>query len=106
MGRWAQRRHTGGGPSALTGTGLILVSVLLLGLDDLILTFNEPVDSGDFGASDFLTLTEGFEPVGISQNGSNGLFLNFNDELTDENALQWTPSIPGPATPQQVPIDQ
>lgn len=106
MGRWAQRRRTGGGPAALTPSTLGQLVLAERDADTVSVhaVWSAPVTDTDFVGSDFETLPGNITIATITQDGANGLLLEFVAPVTLEATLSYTGSAPGIITPDSIAL--
>lgn len=101
MGRWAQRRRAGGGPTFPP----VLISITLVvvdGANELVVTYSGNVDPGDFSNSDFITDSSLAVPTSITDLDTNILLLTFGVDVSDSQNLVYSGNVSGVLTPQSV----
>ena len=104
MGRWAQRRHCGGGPP--TSAVLIIITLAEYGgpAESLVATYSADVNAGDFDPLDFESDPAEIPCISIAQGGSNSLILTFDADVDQETLLKYHGDTPGVLSPQFVDI--
>lgn len=100
MGRWAQRRRAGGGPSTAP-TQIILAQ--LSGTDFVELTYNRTVNVADFSELNFTTNTA-VTAVGVGQTATNKLIVDFGEDISGAGSLTYTGTTPAVISPQTIAI--
>ncbi|HEX5219831.1 MAG TPA: hypothetical protein VFZ59_09710 [Verrucomicrobiae bacterium] len=107
MGRWSQRRLSGGGPPALApSSSCIQITPPAQGNGShLTVIFAGDIDANDFNTSDWETTPGLFVPDDVTQGASNALELNFNDDIEGETSLNFNGAVTGVCSPQSVPIE-
>lgn len=103
MGRWAQRRISGGGPPA-TPTIVQMISAAFDGLTLVVVTYDGPVTASDFEATDFETHIGGLQPEAVNQMSATELQLDFGVVVTTEAELEYSGDVPNVLTPQTIEI--
>lgn len=70
--------------------------------DQILITYTGVITEGDFGLTDFLTLSSLQNPEDISQPESNQLLLQFGVGLDPGEDLEYTGTVAGVLTPQTI----
>lgn len=93
MGRWAQRRRGrggGGGPLQIS-----MISAEVQAFDEIKITYNAPVDAGDFNSpSDFQTHPSNEFGTGLTNTSATELSLAFGASISGEATLEFNGSPP------------
>lgn len=103
MGRWAQRRIAGGGPSP-TAALIEMTAATVTDPDKIQVDYSGDVTAGAFGANDFETQPGTVLGTSISQVASNAIEITFADTINAEATLTYSGGNSGILTPQTVPI--
>jgi len=99
MGRWAQRRRSGGSPS--TPNNEILTAAITQS-NVATLTYARVMDAGDLTASDFESNDSEETGTGFVQVSSNVVDLAFTGSIGADSSVTYTGTTPGFRTPQTV----
>lgn len=103
MGRWAQRRRTGGGNAPTAGQ--ILGHLVAATIDDATHatgTWNVPVSAGDFDAADFTSASSQETGISIAQAGTYALTVEFSGTITGDADFEYTGDTANLLTPDTV----
>lgn len=101
MGRWSQRRRTGGGPP--TGTALIEMTSAVIGpADEVVVTYSANVTAGDFPGGEFASAPSGEFELSIAQESPSSLRLSMSGTVAGDVDLTYSGAVPGILTPQTI----
>lgn len=100
MGRWAQRRRSGGG-SSLAPPLIQMIEALNDGIT-LSIEYSGAVTAGDFDTAAFHVQPSDDQPDEIEQNGANGLNLNFSGDISGQTLLEYSGVTAGVLSPQAI----
>lgn len=104
MGQWATRQRRGGGPP--TPPPLTQMSSSnAIGENEGVVAYNGPVTAANFTITDFQLDAGIITVVNISQNGPNGLLLEFDDDVESGGSLEYTGAVAGILTPQTITMN-
>lgn len=98
MGRWAQRRRTGGGPSILN----YITDAVQQTATTIILTYAYPIDATELIPVDFESSPSGAIGDTITQLTNDTIQLDLDASSAGDDEIQYSGSTPGVRTPQQV----
>lgn len=100
MGRWAQAKRRGGGPTA---AALIeIIGTTIESEFEVTLTYNGLVDNDDFAFDDFATVPNTAIPDTVQQGAPNQLVLIWPESIAGETGINYAGDTPGVLTPQTV----
>ena len=105
MGRWAQRRHNGGGPP----TSVVLAKMVTAqhGGDSTIVEvyYDRDVTAANFVGTEFTAQPDERVSITVSQLDANALEVEFAGDVTDQTSIEYSGSVEGVLSPDSVPID-
>lgn len=101
MGRYAQRRRSGGGPPG--APPLIQMTEGIVDGSEVAVVYDGDVTAGDFELTDFLFSDGAQNPTSIAQNASNELLLELLTTV-DEGDLTYSGDVSGVLTPQTIEL--
>jgi len=97
MGRWSQRRRTGGGVSLN-----FITSFAHFGTDFIDLGYLTTVSAAAFNPNSF-TVFGTDSPLSVAQNGTDGLRLDFGFDVTAATDINYQGTVPSVLSPQTFP---
>lgn len=100
MGRWAQRRLSGGGTPTLNH----MTQATIDGTDFLRIDYASDIAPGDVNAAAYNTAPGGLTPTGIGQDTPLQLTLDFGENVTGQTTITYAGTTIGIRTPQTIPI--
>jgi hypothetical protein len=100
MGRWAQRKRAGGGPSAPSLTQIDTATLASNTQADLF--YNNSVTATDFDPATFTSSPSGVFGTAITQAGPNEFLIDLTGSAAGDDEIQYTGSVSGVLTPQSV----
>lgn len=103
MGRFAQRKRTGGGPQ-LQVLPILLLEGFIVTSNEITAVFSGNVTDTDFDNAFFETQPDTFSPDSITQSAANELLLFFSEDITDQTHLSYVGTVPNIPQPQTVPL--
>lgn len=101
MGRYAQRRLAGGGPTPPATGDNFIVAASQPSADVVRVTYQTVVMATDFAASDFENAIPD-NPTTITQFSPTQIDLNFAGDVTGANPLSYIGTVPGYLTPDGI----
>jgi len=103
MGRWAQRRRTGGGPPA--GAALITITEAeVTDTTEILVSFSANVNAGDFDPTDFTTQPSNATGTVFGAAGANYINTYFDHDITADTTITYNGTAPGVQSPDVHPI--
>ena len=103
MGRWAQRRHRGGGPPA--ASALNFITEAAVDADPQFASTSpthEPVDALNFVATEFVSNPSGTVADDVQQDGANGVLVDFLISIATDTSITYNGGASGILTPQTI----
>jgi hypothetical protein len=102
MGRYAQRRRSGGGPPGAPP----LIEMILATVDgtEVAVDYSGPVTAGDFELTDFLFADGAVNPTVIAQSDTEQLSLTTAAPISADTDLTYSGDAPGILTPQTITL--
>lgn len=99
MGRWSQRRRSGGGTGRTTQVLVELVSASKSGGAVAVGQWSAPIDVGDFSPGDFVSDPSQENGSSLAQSGANGIEVTFSGDVSADTEFQYTGDTPNVKTP-------
>lgn len=97
MGRWAQRRRTGGGMSLNFMTDAVQFDV-----DKATATYLAPINAAFFTGTEFFTAPSNQTSTSVVQQTANKLTVDFPLEISDDDTLTYTGTVASVLNPQTI----
>jgi hypothetical protein len=98
MGRWAQRKRSGGSPTSEN----FIISATITDPFTITATYQGPVDFNQFDPITFNTDPSAQSADSVDQISSRSILITFLNNLTGDTELLYNGEVPGITTPQTV----
>lgn len=102
MGRWAQRRRTGGGAASQEDL-IYMVTATVTSSLVITVSYNKAVSSGDLDPTKFVT-NEVLVPDSVEQVDATTVEVVFLDNISATSFLTWSGIVTNVVTPQTIPV--
>lgn len=104
MGRWAQRKRSGGGNLApITPTLGKMVSATITGADTARVIYSVPINASEFTPTDFQSQASAALGLNMIQNDDYSVDITFDNPITGDATLGWNGTAPVLQSPDEVP---
>lgn len=104
MGRWAQRKRSGGGNLApITPDLPQMVSASITGANTARVFYSAPVNASEFGGGDHESISSHAITTNYIQNDDYSIDATFDDTITGDTSLEWHGTAPPLKTPDEIP---
>lgn len=98
MGRWAQRRRTGGGPTVFN----YMLAIGHAGNFDTLAEYAYNINSLTLSPAAFASIPSAHVPTGIVQSGVKRVDIQWADSQAAETGLTYSGTTPAIRTPQTI----